>query len=364
MSTNARRSNPRTGRAVAVASWLVLFSSFACSYYSEELLNGVTKVDGGAGSVADTSGGAGSLGGTGVQTGGTTAGTLSSTGGTGAVSGSSSPATGGLDNAGGAPDDMTSAGAGGQAAVDACPDDTNKLEPGQCGCGVPESCAELEAALAHRYSFDKAGMVAVDSIAGADGTIVGVSASKGTVTFDGAAAAYVDLPNGMISSLKDASFELWVVWGGGNTWQRIFDFGTNTVGENSQGEGTTYLYLTPSDGATGNVLRASFTVNGVGSETTVRSSATLATNSVQHLVLVVDDTKNELRLYLNGGVAALSGFTQSLSSLKDVNNWLGRSNFKDMPFKGSIDEFRIYETALTEAQIAASYAFGPDPSFL
>jgi len=29
-------------------------------------------------------------------------------------------------------------------AGDACPDDPNKLESGECGCGVPESCAELK----------------------------------------------------------------------------------------------------------------------------------------------------------------------------------------------------------------------------
>jgi hypothetical protein len=365
-SGSARRFSPRARRAVALASWLAVSSSFACSYYSEDLLKGINQADGGAGS-SNMSGGAGGKGGTGSPIGGgAAAGTLSSIGGAGAVAGSSSPvagAGGGADNAGGAPD-MTSAGAGGEASADACPDDANKLEPGTCGCGVPETCAELEAALAHRYNFDKAGMVAVDSIGDADGTIVGVSASKGTVVFDGTTVAYVDLPNGIISSLKDASFEIWLTWGGGNTWQRIFDFGTNDLGEGNQGEGTTYLYLTPRDGATGNVLRASFSLNGVGSETTVRTSATLPTSSVQHLVLVVDDTNNELRLYLNGSVAALSGYTQSLSSLKDVNNWLGRSNFKDTPLKGSIDEFRIYKTALTAAQVAASYSFGPSPTFL
>lgn len=270
---------------------------------------------------------------------------------------------GGMEAAGGAPD-MTGAGAGGEAPLDACPNDPDKLEPGQCGCGVAESCAALKAALAHRYNFDKPGMVAVDAIGGANGTIVGVSASSGKVTFDGTTAAYVDLPNGIISSLKDASFEVWMVWGGGNVWQRIFDFGTNDKGENNQGAGSTYLYLTPSDGSTGNALRGTFSATGLGGETAARTAAPLVTNTVQHIVLVVDDTKNQLRLYLNGSVVALSGFTQSLSSLNDVNNWLGRSNFVDPPLKGSIDEFRIYKAALTDAQVQASHTFGPSPSFL
>jgi hypothetical protein len=298
--------------------------------------------------------------------GGSSAGTLSSMGaaGAGGSGGSSLPATGGEDNAGGVSPDMTGAGAGGQAPTDSCPDDPNKLEPGQCGCGVAESCAELEAALAHRYSFDEPGTVAVDSIAGANGTVVGVSASMGKVAFDGVAASYVDLPNGIISSLKDASFEIWLEWKGGNDWQRILDFGSNDQGEGKQGSGTTYLYLTPNDYWMGNGVRGCFATDGIASETSVRTSTALPTNSVQHVVLVVDDTKNELRLYLNGSAGGVAGFTQSLSTLNDVNNWLGRSNFQDPPLKGSIDEFRIYKTALTGGQVKTSYGFGPNPAFL
>ena len=85
---------------------------------------------------------------------------------------------------------------------------------------------------------------------------------------------------------------------------------------------------------------------------------------MQHLVLVADDTNNELRLYLNGSVAALSGWTQSLSSLTDVNNWIGRSNSKDGPLKATIEEVRIYKVALDQAHVTASHDFGPNPSFL
>jgi hypothetical protein len=79
---------------------------------------------------------------------------------------------------------------------------------------------------------------------------------------------------------------------------------------------------------------------------------------------VIDDTQNEMRLYLNGSVSALTGLNQSLVSLKDVNNWIGRSNYMDGPLKATIDEVRIYNVALTPAQVAASSSFGPNPSFL
>jgi hypothetical protein len=254
---------------------------------------------------------------------------------------------------------------GGAMAVDACPDDPDKLVPGECGCGVAETCAALKAALIHRYAFGQKGTSASDTTGSADAVIVGTSAAQGKVTFDGTADAYVDLPNGMISVLGDASFEIWLEWGGGSAWQRILDFGISDKGEDIQGYyPPTYLYLTPSDGKSGNAVRAAFTSNGINNEVAVRASKPLEIGSSQHVVLVIDDSNDELRLYLNGALSAMNGFTGHLSSLTDVNNWLGRSNFVDAPLKGSIEEFRVYDVALDAALVEASNGFGPNPSFL
>ena len=44
-----------------------------------------------------------------------------------------------------------------------------------------------------------------------------------------------------------------------------------------------------------------------------------------------------------------------------VNNWLGRSQWSQDPFyNGSINGFRIYDGALSPADVAASFARGPD----
>jgi hypothetical protein len=229
---------------------------------------------------------------------------------------------------------------------------------------VSEICAELQQLLRHRYSFGTNGMLAADSISGADATIVGASAAGGKVTFDGTSTAYVDLPNGTISALEDASFEIWLTWAGGGPWQRIFDFGNNDEPEGGQGVGESYVYLTPSEGSSQGSLRASFTLAGIGAETTVKAPTALSTDTRQHIALVVDDTNDQLRLYLNGELSAFNGLSGSLSGLNDVNNWIARSNYEDAPLGGSVEEFRIYEAALTDAQVAASYIFGPNPEFL
>jgi hypothetical protein len=58
-------------------------------------------------------------------------------------------------------------------------------------------------------------------------------------------------------------------------------------------------------------------------------------------------------------------FTGQLSQISDVNNWLGRSQYSNDPeLNATFDEFRIYDVALTAAQIQTSATAGPDATFL
>src|SRR5688572_14764944 len=90
-----------------------------------------------------------------------------------------------------------------------------------------------QAALTHRYSFTTD---ANDSVGTAHGVLVqGANVSGGQLvlansgtTNDVTTGQYLDLPNNI---MKHSSFtvEGWASWGGGNAWQRIFDFGNNTA---------------------------------------------------------------------------------------------------------------------------------------
>jgi hypothetical protein len=363
--------SPRAGssaHARALAKTWAVLALCGCSYYSQDLLSGGGADGSGSASSSGTGGTSNATGSTGgqgpIDMAGAGSGAVSSgsSGGSDAASGASSDAGAG---AGGDAGDSAAGGEGGTTGVDGCPDDPDKLTPGQCGCGVAETCAALQAALVHRYNFGQNGTTVSDTRGDAHALIVGASAAQGKVTFDGTAEAYVDLPNGMIKALQDASFEVWLEWGGGPVWQRILDFGVSDKGEGNQGlYPPNYLYLTPSDGQSGNALRAAFTSNGINNEVSVRASKPLAIGSLQHVVLVVDDSDDELRLYLNGSLSAMIGFSGHLSSLNDVNNWLGRSNFLDKPLKASIEEFRVYDVALDSSLVEASHGFGPNPSFL
>jgi len=294
-----------------------------------------------------------------------------------------------------------------QPTVDNCPDDPAKMLPGVCGCGVPDdnfdndgaldciedcpdnaaktlpsgpcgcssladtaACTTLRGALRNLYTFDGTGVEIVDSLGGMDGVLLdddGVTTAaelqrlqvNGRLNFDGF-GSFVDLPDGLISSLGDATFEVWVEWRGGAFWPRVFDFGNSNAGA-----GQSYLFLTPSNSVT-TTLRVAYSIAGPGAaETLVDGLAALpiatgAGGTLEHLAVVVDDTQGTLRLYSNGSELGAVPLANSLTELSDVNNWLGRSNFAaDPPLFGSLVEFRIYAQALSATQLRSSFQAGP-----
>jgi hypothetical protein len=87
--------------------------------------------------------------------------------------------------------------------------------------------------------------------------------------------------------------------------------------------------------------------------------------SMVQAVVVVDAAGGLLSLYLNGALSGQQNFSGTLSSINDVNAWLGRSQYEvDVELSGTFHDFRIYNAALSAPQIAASFAAGPDPAFL
>jgi hypothetical protein len=247
--------------------------------------------------------------------------------------------------------------------------------PGTAACG----------GLVHRYTFDGVGTTAIDSIGGADGTVVGASlGGSGSLTLvglPGAQAQYVVLPHGLLRDLHDATFEAWINWAGSaahdgsrTAWQRVFDFGEGTTGiegeQASGGDALSYLFLTPQTQprtATEEVsARVAYQVphdpQTVALETVVNTSPLLIDVDT-HVGVVIDARAHRMSLFVNGAIAGASTLTQDdpLSYIYDINDWLGRSQFPaDDGFSGTFFEFRIYSVALTPAQIQASYDAGPD----
>lgn len=240
-----------------------------------------------------------------------------------------------------------------------------ECEPGlDAGCDVDCNYGFMQH-LVNRFSFEGTGDQAVDSAGSGDGLIVGTTLSgSGELTLTGETGSgqqYASLANGLASAHTNATFEAWVTWDGGGPWQRIFDFGSSDTGETQQGTGTTYLYLTPQAWDSAGGMRVAFSTDGNASETVLESQSALAIGVQTHVAVAVDDDNDLMLLYVNGVLDTQGAFTESLSSLDDFNAWLGLSQFAlDPPLDGSIDEFRIYDAALTASHIQQSFAAGPD----
>jgi len=229
--------------------------------------------------------------------------------------------------------------------------------------------------LTHRYSFNDG--TANDSINNAHGTLVnGATVVDGQVVLDNdgltqtsndSSGQYVDLPDGIISALgHQATFEVWTTWDdGGGFWQRLFDFGTSNGGEDTSplAPDQHYLYVSPRGG--GDALRTGLykgITNGVQPvrDSMIEHAETLPAGAEHHIAVVVDATLGTTLMYLDGNLLGQQSVDISLGNLADVNNWLGRSQWNDPFYNGSINEFRIYGQSLTPEHIQNNTELGPD----
>ncbi len=234
----------------------------------------------------------------------------------------------------------------------------------------------------HRYSFGShaagagaAGDVLLDSVGVAHAVLRGSGASYSSagVSLTGGSsstAAYLDLPNGIISGsatsypgYTGASYEFWVTVLSNLNSSRVFDFGTGTTGElaapGGAQTGTDYLMLTASAGTNGTVqFERSNRMPGGGQVVAANANSL---GSEMHLVVVYDNTVGAWKWYKNGVLQ--SQFTSLLGpdTLLDNNNWLGRSQFAaDSNSNVVYHEFRIYDYALNDNQVSGNYLAGPD----
>jgi hypothetical protein len=210
--------------------------------------------------------------------------------------------------------------------------------------------------------------------------------------------AYVDLPNGLISSLNDATFETWFTINTATGWARVMDFGDmNATGGPAEvtdalplpagagGAGDTVFVSANTGGTNYNTQRFSieneFTTpsgpgcpsdcGGVTVTNTFDGNGTFVygQNTQAHVILTVDDdiddagpsTQARYTLFINGGQVGTTLSNNRLRHMHDVNNWLGRSNYSaDQSLSGTFNEFRIYDHAFTASDVGLDSLLGPD----
>jgi DUF1680 family protein len=155
-------------------------------------------------------------------------------------------------------------------------------------------------------------------------------------------AQYVTLPQEAINQLADFTIAAWVNLGSAQSWSRLFDFGQST---------TVNMFLTPRAGVTGNVPRFAITVGGSGQEQRIDGTAALPTNQWVHLAVTLSQQTGIL--YVNGEPAGTNtAMTLTPSSLGNPGNrWIGRSQYGDAPLDATLDEFHIFDRALSRQEL-------------
>lgn len=157
-------------------------------------------------------------------------------------------------------------------------------------------------------------------------------------------AAYVNLPTGVVSSLTgDYTVSTWVNPASSTTWQRVFDIGASSNAS---------MFLTISDGTE---LRYAITTgSGAGGEQRLDSSAKLLPLNQWSLVTItVAGTTGTM--YVNGQVVATNtAMTLHPSAFgQSTKNYIGKSQYSDPALNGSVDDFNIYNRALSATEVAA-----------
>jgi len=246
-------------------------------------------------------------------------------------------------------------------------------------------------ALRHRYSFSEvAGTTATDSISAKNGTIKVKSPPEGgtyawgggQLTLDNESpvvgdndndpnGAYVDLPNGMISALREnCTFIIWYTWQDPNyndsssIYQRVWDFGSSapTGGEDKTGPAASCVFVRLATKNTQADNQIQFQSSRAGAAQDLNDGPVVWNQQVC-VAVVRDGAANQWRMYVNGVQSPTTALTPTytLTSLNDVNNWIGRCQQNNRGFyTGKLNEFRIYDMPLTAPWIKAAYDEGPD----
>ncbi len=197
-------------------------------------------------------------------------------------------------------------------------------------------------ALVARYEFEETTKDTTENINKAAAlTETYTIGNSGNYSFElNGTSNFIQLPT-EIANLKNLTISTWVYWRGGDAWQRVFDFG------NDENE---YMFLTVRSNE-GNKVR--FAIKNGGEEQTLTADVTMTTSRNKWAHLALSMGEDSVAIYLDGKLIGSSKeITIRPADFKPFMNYIGRSQFAADPlFKGYIDDFRIYNYALTNDEV-------------
>lgn len=222
--------------------------------------------------------------------------------------------------------------------------------------------AAAAAKLVLHYDFEDVagGTVRDSSGSGLNGTLLNPTAASAVTSVDGSkalllpggassstTAAYVAVPNGLFKDLHATTISTWLKWSGGDDFQWVYNLGKDL---------NTATFATPSFSGDSTTRSSIKPVNG-SAEVGVPGTGKLRTNQWVNLVTTIDGSS--ITYYLNGVTLGTRAATIDLakvmySASNTTSGFLGKPFWSGHPFlAGALDDFRVYDSAMTPAQVAA-----------
>jgi autotransporter-associated beta strand protein len=160
---------------------------------------------------------------------------------------------------------------------------------------------------------------------------------------DGSANSYASLPIGVMSGLNDFSITTWIRIDALSNWMRVFDFGNGPA---------TNMFFTLQSGVVNGLSTMRYAIkNNNSAEQQLSVNRLLPLNTWLHIAIT--QSGNTGKMYLDGVlVATNTNMTLRPSSMGNTPfNYFGKSQYNDPLFKGLIDEFKMFNRALTADEI-------------
>lgn len=250
-------------------------------------------------------------------------------------------------------------------------------------------------AIVQRWQFNKpagaapAGTVIADDIGGAQAIVRGQGATftgtglrlPGGTTGNSSAdsiAAYLDLPNGIFSSMPNFTIEIWATPLSAQNWMRVIDIGRTTQAGDGLGAAGEYtgtpgsaapggtdssddIMLTASRGTNLGLQRFEAKIDGANTKTADTGLSTTAGQMYHYAITFADTTSGgTVSWYRNGALIRSLDVAFHSAQLEDVNNWLGRSMWSgDAMSHIEYHDVRIQSVVLKEGQVMGNYLIGP-----
>lgn len=204
------------------------------------------------------------------------------------------------------------------------------------------------------YSFDNGGVADVgQEVQSFNVSFSSTDSVSGSSVYMDGNSSYLQLTSDLNESLsEDFTISTWVKFESLNYWMRVFDFGANDK---------SYAFLglsAPND------LRYALLSDKTAAELNMTAAGVVSEDTWAHYTLVRKE--ETMYLYVNGVLVQQSKAFGDNSPSDIVNslNYIGKSQFSADPyFHGLIDEFKVFDAALSDSEIVKNMLSGIKTDF-